>query len=154
MATETVWRDGEVWTRDWRGLWPIAESYAELFVHPRTGILLFNRARLAARQRKRSEEAARALQPHPDRRVGLRGMAADCQWHRIDGIWYAVTLATLEANGKAAAAYDVVLRRVVDGRHCETLRTRYGRGALYATGKRQLGSTTLRAHGLASQAVA
>lgn len=149
VATETVWRDGEVWTRGWRGLQPIAESHAELFVHPRTGILLPNRARLVARRRERQDKAARALKAHSNRRVGLPGMAADCQWHRIDGVWYAVTLLALEPSGEAKA-YDVVLRRIVDGRQRETLQARYGRGDLYATGKRQLDRATLRAHGLAS----
>jgi hypothetical protein len=36
---ETVWQDGEVWVRNWRGLVPLKESRAELFVHLRTGIL-------------------------------------------------------------------------------------------------------------------
>ena len=59
-----------------------------------------------------------------------------------------MTLATLNATGEWAAAYDVVLKRVVDGRQRELLRARYGQADLYATGKRQLGGLALRAHGL------
>jgi hypothetical protein len=148
VAIETVWRNGEVWVRTWRGLEPIADSRVELFVHPRTGILLPNRARVIAVLRKREEQAHRAAQPHPDRRIGLPGMRPNCQWHRIDGIWYEITLGTLHSRGEPAAAYDVVLKRVVDGRQAQLLRDRYGHPTMYATGKRQLGSAVLRANGL------
>jgi len=35
------------WARSWRGLKPIADSRTELFEHPRTGILLPDRACMA-----------------------------------------------------------------------------------------------------------
>lgn len=148
VAIETVWRDGAVWTRTWRGLQPIAESRADLFVHPRAGILLPNRARVIAVQRQRQERAASASRPHPDRRIGLAGVAPDRQWHRIDGIWYEIALGALDASGAGSPVYDVVLKRVVDSRQRELLRARYGQPNLYAVGKRQLGSAALRAHGL------
>jgi len=75
-------------------------------------------------------------------------MAPNCQWHRIDGIWYEITLGTLHSRGEPAAAFDVVLKRVVDGRQAQLLRDRYGHPTRYATGKRQLGSAALRANGL------
>ncbi|KQV94032.1 hypothetical protein [Rhizobacter sp. Root1221] len=49
-------------------------------------------------------------------------------------------------------AYDVVLRRHVDGRQAELLRARYGQARVYAVTKRQLGGPVLRAHGLRSDA--
>lgn len=131
----------------WYGLKPIERCWQHLYVHPRTGLLLVNRGREIAERRRRQERAARAAQPHPDRRSGLPGMAADCQWHRIDGIWYAVTLARLD-DSQAAAVYDVVLRRCVDGRQRELLHSRYGRPDRYAIAKRQLDGATLRANGL------
>ena len=144
----TVWRDGRVHALNrWSGLEPIEDGWARLYVHPRTGILLRNRGREIAERRRRQQRRMRAAQPHPDRRSGLPGMAADCQWHRIDGIWYAVTLASLGPDG-AAAVYDTVLRRSVDGRQRELLRRCYGRADCYAIAKRQLDGAALRAHGL------
>ena len=148
VAIETVWHDGQVWTRCWRGLEPLAQSRSELFVHPRTGILLPNRARVIAVKRQREDRALRAAQPHPDRRTGLPGMAPDCQWHRIGGIWYEVTLRPLAAPGEGSAAYDVVLKRTVDERQGPLLFARYGHARRYATAKQQLGTAALRAHGL------
>jgi hypothetical protein len=152
VAINTVWRDGEILVPFWGRFDTLAESWAELFVHPRTGILLPNRARLVTLQRRNQERAERAEQPHPERRIGLPGMAAGCQWHRVDGIWYEVRMASLDALGAEAAAYDVMLKRVVDGRQQALLRARYGSPALYAVAKRQLGSAVLRAHGLRSDA--
>lgn len=148
VEIHTVWRDGKVYAQTRRcGLEPIERCWQHLYVHPRTGLLLTNRGREIAERRRRQERAARAAQPHADRRGGLPGMAADCQWHRIDGIWYAVTLASL-GEGHAAPVYDVVLRRDVDARQHELLRGRYGRPDCYAIAKRQLDGATLRANGL------
>lgn len=148
VTIHTVWRDGKVYAQErWYGLKPIERCWQHLYVHPRTGLLLVNRGREIAERRRRQERAARAAQPHPDRRSGLPGMAADCQWHRIDGIWYAVTLARLD-DSQAAAVYDGVLRRCVDGRQRELLHSRYGRPDRYAIAKRQLDGATLRANGL------
>jgi hypothetical protein len=149
VAFETIWRDGEVLVRRRTDLVPLADCGCELFVHPLTGILLPNRAREAALWRQRRERAERAAQPHPDRRVGLPGIPPGCQWHRIDGLWYEVTLGTLDTSGEEASAYDVVLK-IVSGRHRDALRQRYGRADRYAIRKRQLGRAELRAHGLQS----
>lgn len=148
VAVDTVWRDGEVLARRWSDLVPLARCGAELFVHPLTGILLPNRAREIERRRQNQERAEHATQPHPDRRVGLPGMPPACQWHRIDGLWYEVTLGALETSSDMTSAYDVVLRKVVTGRHRDALRERYGLPDRYATRKRQLGHAALRAHGL------
>ncbi len=150
VAIATVWRDGEILVPFWGRFDTLAESRVELFVHPRTGILLPNRARLIAAQRRKQARAAHAEEPHPDRRAGLPGMAPDCQWHRVDGLWYEVRMASLDALGAGAAAYDVLLKRNVDGRQHALLSARYGGPALYAMAKRQLGGAALRANGLRS----
>lgn len=148
VEIRTVWHDGQVQVQSRRhGLEPIGECWSRLFVHPRTGILLRNHAHQIAQRLRRQERAARAAQPHPDRRSGLHGMANDCQWRRIDGIWYEVTLAPLPAD--QAPVFDLVLGRTVDARQRELLRACHGRAGCYAAAKRQLGRKALRAHGLA-----
>jgi len=79
-------------------------------------------------------------------------MAHNCQWHRIDGVWYEVVLRMLDNRGQRTGAYDVVLRRTVDGRQRELLHARYGDPGVYAFAKRQLGRPALRANGLHSDA--
>ena len=44
VAIDTRWVDGEVHARNGRGMQPLAETRYEMYVHPRTGILLVNRA--------------------------------------------------------------------------------------------------------------
>lgn len=144
VDTDTEWRDGEVWVRGWRGVAPLAEAGRDLFVHPRTGILLVNRARLAAR---RARKLARAQRPPPEKLLTAPHLAPDEQWHRIDGAWYALKLAELPAA--PALAFDLRLRRVVGQREHAMLRALYGRPGVYAAGKRQLDGSTLRRHGLA-----
>jgi hypothetical protein len=150
VAIDTVWRDGEVLVRRWNELVSLDRCGQELFVHPRTGILLPNREREIERRLERHERAERAARPHPDRRVGLPGMPAHCQWHRLAGLWYEVTLGTLDTANEDAAAYDVVLKKIVNRRHRNVLCERYGRADFYAIRKRQLGRAELRAHELQS----
>lgn len=146
VAIETTWRDGEVWVRTWRGLEPLAECRCDMYVHPRTGILLVNRARLQVRQaRNRSKLMSRAIQP-ADRHSGLAGMAPDVQWHRCDGLWFEVQLGTLSRVGKDRD-FDVLLKRMVDY-GSGLLKERYGSDCRYAIFKRQLDAKTLRRHGL------
>jgi hypothetical protein len=148
VEVDTVWRDGEVWVRGWRGLVPLSDSRAEMFVHPRTGILLPNRARVIEVQRQRQERRQKVAQGHPDRRSGLHGMAADRQWQRIDGLWYEVTLAALDLGDDKARVYDAVLKRSVSGRDQALLRATHGCVGRYAAAKRQIDRATLRKHGL------
>jgi len=148
VAVDTLWHEGDVWVRRWRELVRVGETRVDLFVHPRTGILLPNRGRALVQQRERAQQQAKAACAQADRRVGLPGMAADCQWHRVDGVWYAVTLAPLDPSPQAASVYDVLLKRLVDGRQRDLLRRQYGCPSRYATAKRQLASAALRAHGL------
>lgn len=166
VAVDTHWRHGEIWVhRAWGGLVPLAESRAELYVHPRTGILLVNRARLIAQRQRAMESTAEKAAARQDRRTDLPGMPPDEQWHRVDGIWYAVTLTALPAAPNDVPVYDVLLKRNVAGHLRDLLHRRYGDNARppglhgrchgrcsalrYAIAKRQLDSRTLRQHGLA-----
>jgi hypothetical protein len=164
VAVDTEWRDGEVWVRrEWGGHVPLRDSRAELYVHPRTGILLVNRARLIAQRQRAAKQAADQAAARQDRRTGLPGMATDEQWHRVDGVWYAVTLAPLPDPQRDVPVYDVLLKRNVARHNRELLLQRYGCDARslgahgrchccplrYAIAKRQLDSRTLRQHGLA-----
>ena len=148
VTTDAVWLDDAVWVRTSWGLLPLAESWVELYVHPRTGILLPNRARVIAAHRRREAREAEAQAPHPDRRSALPGMAPDCQWHRIEGIWYEVRLGALDANESGTCIYDVVLRRPVNGTQRRLLHATYGQGGCCGIAKRQLGGPELRRHGL------
>lgn len=145
VALETVLVDGEVRVRSWRGTESLADSRYEMYVHPRTGLLLVNRAREKAAQQLRLERAAKARQGRPDRRIGVAGLGHDRQWHRIEGIWYEVLLQPLQGD---APVYDVVLRRPVSVANRELLAQAYGRGDAAAVAKRQLDGRTLARHGL------
>lgn len=78
-------------------------------------------------------------------------MTAGCQWHRIAGVWYEVTLGLFEPGDGKTALYDMVLRRLVTGSHHKLLLATYGQPGCYGLCKRQLGHKALRAHGLVSQ---
>lgn len=158
VEVNTEWRDGQVWVA---GRWPrrqvpLAESWAELYVHPRTGILLVNRARLAAKRKRQQARIDAAQVTHANRRLGGPGMAANEQWHRVDGVWYAVTLGEIQRTADPKTAplvYDVLLKRAVGWPQHEMLYLRYGPvpGSLncrYAATKRQLDSRSLRQQGL------
>lgn len=147
---ETLWQQGEVWCHNWRGLVPIAESRAELFVHPLTGIVLVNRKRQQAQREAKAAKAANAQAPLAERREGQPGIAPGCQWHRVDGQWYEVRLGTLDPCDRKAKAYDLLLRREVGHGHRLELKERYGRGDAYAMHKRQLGHRELRRLNLAA----
>ena len=147
VALETVWQDGQVWTRGWRQLEPLSENRAALYVHPRTGILLENRARTIARRERRQARVTQAQARAQERRIGAP-LPADVQWHRLDGLWYEVRLLPLDHDGAGVPVFDVVLKRVVDARHQSLLGERYDRVGVYAAAKRQLDRKTLRRHGL------
>jgi hypothetical protein len=153
VAIRTFLREGEVWVQGLRwvgGMLPLARSNQALFVHPVTGILLPNRARVLAARRRRLERAAQRVEGSADRRAGLPGMAENVQWHRIDGRWYEVALAPCTFGDKDAAAFDVVLRRTVIAKDRDLLYRTYGRAGCYGQAKRQLGHKELRRGGLVS----
>lgn len=149
VDVDTEWRDGQVWVRGWRGAEPLAEAGRELFVHPRTGILLVNRARLAARRARKLQRQAQRAAPADKLRVAPH-LPPEEQWHRIEGHWYALTLAPLPAA--PATAFDRGLRRAVGQRDHAVLKALYGVAGVYAEGKRQLDGATLRRHGLSEEA--
>jgi hypothetical protein len=149
VEVNTVWKDDAVWVRSWRGLEPLSQARCEMYVHPRTGILLVNRARLLARREQRLERKAARVAASADRRCGLTGMPDDVQWHRCDGIWYEVRLGPLVAGSKERV-YDIVLKKAV-GVNSAVLQQRYGACNRYAVSKRQLDAKTLRRHGLVSR---
>jgi len=146
VAVDTVWRDEAVWTRDWRGLRPLSECRAELYVHPRTGILLVNRARTIAARTRSLARDAQADARERERRIGAP-LPPHVQWHRLDGLWFEVQLAPLGD----VPVYDVVLRRMVTGANRMQLKECYGSGTLHARAKRQLDRDTMRRHGLESR---
>lgn len=150
VAVQTVWRNDGVWIHDRRGLVPLADSFVELFVHPRTGILLRNRARVIEARRRHDARRRKAAQTRPDRVAGLTGMPTDGQWRCLDGLWFEVRLAPLDLDDSRTSVYDVVLKRTVCGVHRELLRACHGRPGFYAVTKRQLDGATLRRHGLAT----
>ena len=144
VERETVWRDDQVWVRNWRGLVPLSESRARMYVHPRTGILLVNRARVIARRRQKEARVTEAQLRERDRRIGAP-LPAGVQWHRIDGLWYEVRLAPLPGD---VPVFDVMLRRMVSLANQQLLRQHYGSPSVHAHAKRQLDRKTLRRHGL------
>jgi hypothetical protein len=171
VALDTDWVEtpdgGKVVVRGWR--WSkqhrfVEDSNFQLFVHPRTGILLRNRryASWSARRKERLKQEA----VQPVRRV----LCSLAQLHLVDGVWYHVVLATLptarvqsvNVNGtwEHGLAHDLcwdVLRkewvsRVYPPHHQSQVSSEelYGAPFLYATEKRQLSSRELRKHGLSN----
>jgi hypothetical protein len=159
--------DGEVYiTGRWGGheAKPLRGSDVELYVHPRTGILLRNRHRKTYNARKAESREQHAAEIAARRIV----LSEHEQLLLLDGFWYRVELARLpmcdcakrEANaedpGPAAGAikcWDVVRRQEVSkcGRQGQTRNSAgylYGRGSVYATSKRQLSERELRQYGL------
>jgi hypothetical protein len=151
VATQTFWRDGQVLVQQRGREVPLAESWDELYVHPRTGLLLPNRARV---QRARQQNQARLQQAAAKERDRLAGshLQPGQHWHCVDGIWYEFSLQALSAGAHAAdtLVYDVLLRRMVSPANHQLLAQLYGSGLVYAAQKRQLDGRTLRRHGLAS----
>jgi hypothetical protein len=148
VAVKTAWRCGQVWVH---GRWspiPLHECRASLYVHPRTGMLLVNRARLHEARRKKDERAQRERAGTADCRRNLPHLGRDCQWHRVNGLWFEVTLRPLETAEPRRQVYDVLLQRLVGLQHAPLLRERYGLAHCYAAAKRQLDGRRLRDHGL------
>jgi hypothetical protein len=145
VSLETVLVDGEVHVRGWRGTEPLRQTRYEMYVHPRTGILLVNRARDKAAHQRKLERAAEAREAAGNRRVDIPGLGPDRQWHRIDGIWYEVELRPLTGE---EVVYDIVLKRSVSLLNRALLRERYGTADRYAVNKRQLNRRTIARHGI------
>ncbi|MGA3158169.1 MAG: hypothetical protein ABSE43_11410 [Steroidobacteraceae bacterium] len=125
-----------------------------LYVDPRTGLL---RRNLEANARRRTNQDRRRT-AESERANQWRELSSTCQLHRIEGIWFEVTLAPLPSAPEAP--WDVVRRRRVVHYSGSSLRSPeedatirlYGRASVYAISKRQLGRRELRAHGLSASA--
>ncbi len=121
-----------------------------LFVHPRTGLLLRNRDRALWRAELR-EDACRAQRV---RAALWREVSTTIQLHRLDGLWFEVTIENLPAA--PATRWDAVRRMWVaqaarDSRYSSEDRETekiYGRPSVYAISKRQLAAREIRSFGL------
>ena len=167
VALNTRLVDGKVYTRErWAGSVLIEETGIPLFVHPVTRLLLRNRRRVTRRQ---ARDAQRAVEREKiDSR--WRKLNAAEQLHKIEGIWYLVTLAPMgdvsspdpqcSANAVSYPAYpnhwDVVLKQLVSRASrpkrgpCQA-HSLYGQANVYACRKRQLSAAELRQHKLTNE---
>jgi len=157
--------DGKVYVKSWhyRSDWiPLDESTLELYVHPRTGILLRNRHRKPRGWRKAVPQAADGTP-----RVERRELGEFEQLLRMGGIWYRVGLARLppatqrevvdQGRPKIITEYETrwdlvrkckVSLREGPGAAPEGPQALYGKRGVYAVSKRQLGERELKQYGL------
>ena len=157
VAIRVIEVDGVLHATRWSGLVPLEDRWGrwELYVDPRTGILRRNRKAAAVRRERKRADKARWRAGVPATR---RDLAPDRQLHRLDGVWYEVTLAPIPPRAEGlrkwiAAPFDVVL-------HCSAHAfaydpktgmanwRQYGTSDRYAVRKRQLGHAELAKHGL------
>lgn len=166
VAKDARWVNGEVMVVErWgRHCIPIGEARAELFVHPRTGILLANRARI---RHKHEIEAAKAHR-QAECAAQLKALSETEILLLIEEDWFAVTLAPLPqgvASGQIAPSgreelryeprWDVVRKKSVSGaeeRHARAENSLYGKLGWYAVAKQQLGAKDIKRHGLKQKA--
>jgi hypothetical protein len=129
-----------------RGRWPCEDTLLEnadieLFVHPRTGILLRNRHFVSWGQRKRHKREMQQARANVDR----RDIDERCQLRRIDGIWYEVTLGPLPSP--RLQVNDIVYDACWDAVRKEWVSRRHG-DVNYAVSKRQLGTHEMKKYRL------
>ncbi|WP_143751306.1 hypothetical protein [Collimonas sp. PA-H2] len=169
VAIETRWegdrKEGRVLARytNWSGRYvELAESQAEMFVHPLTGILLHNRLRARFKAERNGKR-------HTSERDKVRRIISDrVQLHLVNDVWYEVTLDILPAarvvlqhvNGAAEKTRVCDKRWDVIRKAWVTLENKarvapagsnqdyYGHVSLYALKKRQLSSREIREHQL------
>lgn len=149
--------DGEVLANsDWRGV-VSASSYFDFYVHPTTGLLMANEfLHGQPGQSRRHRRALHQASEDANRRV----IGERVQLHRVEGIWYEVTLAEYD-NSPATESYGRVVFDVLEGRlhiacgDCwpEGAKARgvvalYGRAGVYGAAKRQLNHGELKRFGL------
>lgn len=148
------------------GYIPLKDVRYELFIHPRTGILLRNRHHnsIAARRRLHREESEK-------RQSAIRrDLTETTQLHCLDGIWDHVELATLPLPQEIVQSdsgrkrqvqkwvWDAARKSMVSREHGTrpapngqpSSEKMYGRSDMYAVSKRQLSSRELADHGLQS----
>jgi hypothetical protein len=160
VAVRVVRIGGELWSGDgWRPM-PLEDVRQRLYVDPATGLLRINRTGIRANREQRAAwrlgRKANGECPHP-RRV----LDATTQLHRLDGVWFEVTLAPIPPKpatpGRwAPRPFDVVRHRNAweqdaDGEDRAAAHWHlYGRQDVYAASKRQLDRNELRRHGLSN----
>jgi hypothetical protein len=156
VELETQLVDGKVFVlQNWpTHLVPLAESRATLYVHPKTRILLKNKQYMSwARRQQQSLVAEEA------KRIAVRRELSETeQLHRLNGIWFHVTLATMaEVRHMRSAAdlkelparahWDVVHKQWVS-RAKSSGEALYSTRYVYAQAKRQLSKAELKRYGL------
>jgi hypothetical protein len=142
--------DGEVYIHDgWKmNLIPLAGSRVELYVHPRTGILLRNRQYVSWNRQRAQQEAAKSKASVEERRV----VSDRLHLHKLHGVWYAVTLEKRpepeevkfpngQSEWKITKVWDVLARKSVA---YEIKRWHSPAELVYAKHKRQLSGAELR----------
>ncbi len=134
VARDVFLRGHDPWLREFGRERPLRESYHELWVDPRSGILRHNRHRVTWRQtlRQRRERTQRTL------RARMVPGEGDVQYHLLaDGAWWEVILARhVEARAPdAVPPMDVVLSSGLAALPPNEL---YDRERVYAVSKRQL----------------
>lgn len=137
---------------------PIEAMRATLYVHPVTGILRRNKHRITHRQRHVAKVQEEAREIAARRRV----LTATEQFHKVDDIWYHVTLAVMDA----AQSDPRDATKLIYSQHWDVLRgervsrqpqhtaglptpwTWYGLAHVYAKTKRQLSHAELKRYKL------
>ena len=121
---------GERWLRASNRL---SDSNALMYVHPLTGILLRNRYRLSYGERLRQRRVANTAHDQ----MNWIAISADLEYHRIDGVWYAIEFAKYRVlpKGEVELVWDVFHKALVPG----------AAPKVYARSKRQLNRKELNA---------
>jgi hypothetical protein len=150
VAIDTHWVEtpdgGKVIVRN-RNWWhrthvALEDANIELFVHPKTGILLRNRRFVSWDRRVREQREMKRAQERVDR----RDIDALHQLQRIDGIWYEVTLGLLPAP--RVQGNEIVHDACWDAVRKEWVQRQHGAAGTYAVSKRQLGAKELKKYAL------
>jgi hypothetical protein len=155
VDVQVVEVDGVLHTNHrWGGLCRLEDAWTPLYVDPVSGLLRENKARAKAAWLRR-EERQRTAQAAAEHRRDLPNLR---QLHRVEGIWYEVSLATIRSTG----SFDLLLHKLVVPHGSITHPKNaamiggdarlYGRANVYAHSKRQLNARELRAHGVENTA--
>lgn len=140
VATRTRSEKGELWAAtSWGKPMPLSKTGHLYYVHPRTGLLLKNEARVSWKQAERLYRQQRA----EERAKRMRVIDAKTQLHLLDdGAWWEVKLAKIPRD---ATHTDVVRRAKLSKAGPGEL---YGREGVYAIDKRQLSKAEIKQHKL------
>lgn len=143
---------------------PIEQAWAELYVHPLTGILRENTGRLARNRQRRAEMNAAKAELESRRRELGEGV----QLHKLDGIWYEVVVEQIPLRRNEAdcsrdendvmypEVWDVVRKRLVSRSPDQRQSSgedppAFGKSGVYAKRKRQLSSAELKRYQLTNE---